>query len=89
MPRGGFCQPWRGEPAARLNHRAARPSAIRVRVFNDKGRPRARRRSGCRSGALVVPVDTVALRPWMSPDSGIGRVGEQPLWRMVCPVPRT
>ena len=38
-PRGDFCQPWRGQAAARLNRRATRPNAIRDRDINDKVDP--------------------------------------------------
>src|SRR5678816_3409048 len=38
-PRGDFCQPWRGQPAARWNRRATRPNAIRVSVVNDRVDP--------------------------------------------------
>jgi hypothetical protein len=41
-PRGDFCQPWRGQPAARWNRRASRPNAIRVSAINDRVDPHVR-----------------------------------------------
>src|SRR5262249_27473579 len=38
-PKGDFCQPWRGQPAARWNRRATRPNAIRDSVINDSVDP--------------------------------------------------
>ena len=37
--RGDFCQPWRGQAAARWNRRATRPNAIKVSVINDRVDP--------------------------------------------------
>ena len=34
-----FCQPWRGQPAARWNRRATRPNAMSVSVINDRVDP--------------------------------------------------
>jgi hypothetical protein len=38
-PRGDFCKPWRDQPAARLNRRAATPNAVKDRDNNAKEDP--------------------------------------------------
>src|SRR5215471_10720481 len=45
-PRGYFCQPWRGQAAARWDRRATRPNAVKDRNNNAKEDPA--------SGAVAV-----------------------------------
>jgi hypothetical protein len=59
-PRSYFCQPWRGQPAARWNRRATRPNAIRVSVITVRGsspRPAQWRvdHSSSRGTGVLVP----------------------------------